>query len=848
MSLLFSRLRLCFALALISAAVIAYQLALMQILSLIQWHHFAYLIIAVALLGFGAAGAFLSLLQERIMTRFDLLLPLVLCLSGAAMVLMPGVAQCPPVRFDSLLLFTDIRHFFRLLAACGLYFLPFFLAALAIGMIFMESARDIGRLYFWNLAGSGAGGAAMTGLLWLFPPPALPALAALAALAAASLVLPECLQGPVPFRNPAGNEGDPSGPGWNAPGPRGKAPEYRSRRRWRALAIAITVLSGLTALLFLLRPPAAVLSEYKSLSKILHLGEARIIHEQGSPYGFMQVLSSPFLRYAPGLSLAYPGRIPVTKAVFNNGDWFGAVVPWPGEVRESFLDFTTGALPYAIGTRQRVLLLDAGMGSHVSQALDRGAQQVTAVEPHPVALSLLQRELAGETGNLFRHPSVTFRNLAARTFLHMDQSRYDLILLPSPGAFGGASGLQAVREQYLLTVESFRQIWGKLNPQGMMSVTCWMDYPLRNPLRILVTLAEGIDSGGVVNIRDHLAAVRGWGTVTFLVKKTPLNAADVEKIRQFCGRLLFDPALLPGLREAERERFNVLQDGGFFRYLDALLSSPSRAEFYADYAFDIRPSTDNRPYFFQFLRLKSVPHLAGIYGIRSFPFLEAGYLLVLLTLLLVTVTAVILILLPLRFLPCRSGRRAGVLLYFSGLGIGYMFVEIVLIQRFLLYFGNPIHAAATVISGMLVWSGIGSLLSVRCIAKRGHVLCVFGLIVLFILAGTLFLIPLLQATLSLPPAVKIILVLLVIAPASLVMGMPFPLGIRLLAGTANHEIPWAWGVNGFLSVVGAVLAAVIAVEAGFSQVMMLAAAAYVLTLLGGWKGLLRPEAFPGSSA
>ena len=841
MAFRFSRLRLRLALALISAAVIAYQLALMQILSLVQWHHFAYLIIAVALLGFGAAGTLLSLLRERLMTDFAMLLPLVLCLSGAAMALMPGIAQCPPVRFDSLLLFTDIRHLFKLMAACGFYFSPFFLAALAIGMIFVEAARDIGRLYFWNLTGSGAGGAAMTGLLWLFPPPALPALAALAAVGAALLVLPEGLQGSVRYGNPAGAGSAPSEQGRDSSGPRGGTPGYLPPLQRRGLLITAAVLSGLTAALFLLRPPAPVLSDYKSLSKTLHAGEARIVYERQSPYGFMQVLSSPSLRYAPGLSLAYPGRLPVTKAVFNNGDWFGAVVPWPEEARESFLDFTTGALPYAIATRKRVLLLDAGTGSHVSQAIGQGADQVTAVEPHPIALSLLRQELAGETGNLFRHPSVTFRNLAARTFLHMDRSRYDLILLPTLGAFGGASGLQAVREQYLLTGESFRQIWRKLNPQGVMSVTAWMDYPLRGPLRILATLAEGIEGEGVANIRDHLAAVRGWGTITFLVKKTPLNAADVEKIRHFSQRLLFDPALLPGLREAERARFNGLQDESFFRCLDALLS-PSRAGFHADYAFDVRPATDNRPYFFQFLRLKSSPHLAGIYGIRSFPFLEAGYLIVLLTLLLVTVMAVVLILLPLRFLP-RRRRRMGVLLYFSGLGIGYMFVEIVLIQRFLLYFGNPVHAAATVISGMLVWSGIGSLLSVRWIPNRGRALCVFGLIVLFILADSLLLMPLLQATLSLPPALKIILALLAIAPASLVMGMPFPLGIRLLAGTADHEIPWAWGVNGCLSVVGAVLAAVIAVEAGFSQVMILAAAAYGITLLGGWTGLLRPEAF-----
>ena len=836
------RIRLHLALAMISAAVIAYQLALMQILSVVQWHHFAYMIIAVALLGFGAAGACLSLLRPWLMIHFVSLLPLAMVLSGAAMALMTGIAQSSWVRFDSLLLFTGISQLLRLLLTYCLYFLPFFLAALAIGMIFVHAASDIGRLYFWNLTGSGAGGAAMTGLLWLFPPPMLPGLVALPAIAAAMLVLPEGLHGPVFSRKAIGGAAILLPPEGCAAEQDSGAPGRHPRKRWRRLLIVAALLSGLAAVFSLIRPPVLILSEFKGLSRALHLPDARITHERSSPYGLMQIFSSPALRYAPGLSLTYQERIPVGKAVFNNGEWFGAVVPWHEKERETFLDYTTGALPYALETRRRVLILDAGTGSLISQALSRGALQITAVEPHPAILSFLSTELAGETGDLFRHPSVSIRNLSSRTFLFLDKSQYDLILLPTIDAFGGASGLQAVREQYLLTREAFRQIWRKLTPRGVISITCWMDYPLRHPLKILATLAEVLEEEGIGNIRDHLAAVRGWGTVTILAKKTPLHTAEIEKIRRFCRILLFDPALLPDLRTAERMRFNGLQDGRFFLYLDAILS-PSRERFYADYAFNIRPATDNRPYFSQFLRWRSIPDLAGLYGARTFPFLEAGYLLVLLTLLQVVIIAVILIMLPLHFLRREGGCRVSVLLYFSGLGIGYMFVEIVLIQRFLLYFGNPIYAAAAVISCMLVCSGIGSLLSARWIRKRVHALTVFTLIILLILLHSLLLTPVLQSTIALPPAAKIIFSLLLIAPAALVMGMPFPLGIRLLTGTADQEIPWAWGINGCLSVVSAVLAAVVAVELGFVWVMILAAFAYCMTFLGGWTGLLRPEAF-----
>ena len=153
----------------ISAAVIAFQLALMQLLSLVQWYHFASMIIAVALLGFGAAGTCLSLLRSRLTRHFAPLLPLLLCLSGAAMALVTGIAQISWVRFDSLLMFTGLGQLLRLLLTYGLYLLPIFLAALAIGMVFVRSAADIGRLYFWNLIGSAAGGAAHDGPDVAFP-------------------------------------------------------------------------------------------------------------------------------------------------------------------------------------------------------------------------------------------------------------------------------------------------------------------------------------------------------------------------------------------------------------------------------------------------------------------------------------------------------------------------------------------------------------------------------------------------------------------------------------------------------------------------------------------------------
>ncbi|MHB8772637.1 MAG: polyamine aminopropyltransferase [Syntrophales bacterium] len=818
------RIRRHLSLALISAAVIAFQLALMQFLSLVQWHHFAAMIIAVALLGFGAAGTCLALLRPRLMGRFAFLLPLLMCLSAAAMALAVRIAQGPRVRFDSLLVFTGTGEFLKLFLTYGVFFLPIFLAALAVGMLFVRDAREIGRLYFWNLAGSAAGGALMTGLMWLFAPPVLPGLAALSALIAALLVLPEGLAGTAAAEELPQAGGDSGG---SAAGRQLRRDAGRPARGRRLALVAAASLSALAVAFSVARPPVPLLSEFKGLSRALHLPGGRITAEQTSPHGLMQRFSSPALRAAPGLSLTWQEEIPAGAALFNSGDWFGAIV---GPGQGAFLDHTTGALPYALGEPKSVLILDAGSLGLVSQAVNRGATRITAVEPHPAVLPLLAGESPGGGGAAFRHPTVSVHTLSSRAFLSRDRALYDLVLLPTPDAFGGTSGLYAVREDYLLTREALGQVWRKLTPGGAISVTCWVDEPLRHPLKALALLVEALEAEGVVDVRSHLAAVRGWATITLLAKKSPLTAADGDNIRRFCAGLQFDPALLPGLRPDQRMRFHALPDDRLFLALDELLG-PSRGRFIAAYPFAIAPATDDRPYFSQFLRWQSIPHLAARYGLAAFPFLEAGYLLILLTLGQVAAAAVVLILVPLRVLgPARRSRLA-TLLYFGGLGLGYLFVEIVLIQRFILTLGNPITAAAVVIAGMLLSSGVGSLLAERLLRNRWRGPALLGMICLTILLYARFLTPLLLATIALPEAARLALAVLLIAPAGLLMGMPFPLGIRVLAATAEAEIPWAWGINGCLSVVGTLLATVIAVELGFTWVMAAAAAAYGLALL-----------------
>jgi SAM-dependent methyltransferase len=784
--------RLLFSIGLLSAAVIAFQLVLIQILSIVQWYHFAYMVISVALLGFGAAGTILSLFRKPLINAFEWLLPLLMILGAAAMALVVGVSQLSSFRFDSYLLFVKPGQVWRLLFTYLLFLVPFLSCALGIGLVFVKFADDIGRLYFVNLLGSGLGGVVALGLIWFYLPRELPAAVSILPLVSAMLIVPQ-------------------------------------RRRRHILAAGVVAL--IIVVFRLLNPPALELSQFKSLKKTLNLPGAEIILEKNSPYGLIQVVSSPALRYAPGLSLTYQDPVPLVKAIFNNGNWFDALLPWNREDTTTIMNYTTAALPYAIKKSSRhVLILNGAAGSDIAAALTRQAAKVTAVEPNGVVLSLLKNEFAAEIDSLPERPSVTVYQQNARTFLLSDTAKYDLIILPMTGAFGGTSGLFALQEQYLLTKEAFREMRQLLTPGGAISISCWMEYPPLIPLKILATMVEVLEAEGIREPGKYIAAARSWATLTFVLTASPISTEDVRNTRQFCERMMFDPAILSGVTVEERSRYNRLQDPHFFDYLDEILSLQTE-KLYAEYDFNIRPASDNQPYFSRFLRWKSLPHLTELFGEQAVPFFEIGYLIVALTLAQISFAALVLILLPLFRLGWKGGEKGWTPLYFSGIGLGYMFVEIVLIQRFILYFGSPIYAAAAVISVLLVCSGGGSYFSSRLKLNR-KILLIFAMIIALLVLYALILTPALQATIALPLGFKLFLAFLALAPLAFLMGMPFPLGIRILSRRNQAEIPWAWGINGCVSVISTALATIIAVELGFHWVMIAAALGYCLPLIG----------------
>lgn len=777
-----SLVRINVAIGLISAAIIAFQLILMQILSYVQWYHFAYMIISIALLGFGAAGTFLTIFQQKLEKNYYTLFPFLLIVTAILIPVVVGIANSEAVRFDSLLIFQDSRHIGKLILTYFIFFLPFLTGALAIGMSFSKFADQIGKIYFSNLIGSGIGGIiAIFFMQWIIPEQQSFAVAILAFLGGIVSL------------------------------PKNK----------KSLIRIIVPLSTLILIILFFYPPRLTPSEYKDISKTMLLPDAKVEYRKSTPHGFVEIVSSPILRYAPGVSLAYRDSFPVRKVVFNNGNWMGCLLPQPLEANETnILDYTPQALPYHIDNIKNALIINAGTGENVLLALSHQVARITANETNPEIFNILRQSFEG-------FYQVQPYQTMPRTLLTPDTNKYDLIELPIVGSFFGNSGLNAVEPRYELTIEALREMWNKLSEKGMISLSCWMDYPVRNAYRLLATISLLLDENDIAHPPHHVVAIRSWCAITFLVKKSPFKRDEINKVRLFCENRMFDPLVLPEKQEIERDKYNILQDTTFFTHIDQLLSH-EKETLIRQYPYRIHPTTDDRPFFFQFVRFKQIPQLISSIREKNFPFLDIGYVLIILTFVQIVFIAAIFILLPLSFRPWKSRNKKWVLMYFSGLGLAYMFLEMVFIQHFTFYFGEPTYAASATLGILLFTSGLGSYYSGKFQNNKKMRLAIPLVIAAILVLYAFVLSPILTATIGIALPLKITIAVVLLGTLGFFLGMPFPIGIDYLSGKNTDDIPWAWALNGYFSVISTVLATIISVELGYLLLLSMAAFIYAL--------------------
>jgi hypothetical protein len=326
--------------------------------------------------------------------------------------------------------------------------------------------------------------------------------------------------------------------------------------------------------------------------------------------------------------------------------------------------------------------------------------------------------------------------------------------------------------------------------------------------------------------------IRGWQTATLLVKNGRVSEQDVRRLREFCDALSFDVVWFPGMRWTEANLYNQLSEPWYFDGVRALLG-PGREEFIAGYPFDIRPATDERPYFQNFFRWPTLVEAWQSKDRGGMALLEAGYLLLVGTLVLALLAGLTLILLPLAlFGPLARTRprlRWQVLAYFTAIGLAFLFIEIAFLQKVVLVVHHPTVALALVLGTFLLAAGAGSAWSSR-VPEAGTRRALSGAVAGIAVLGTCYGMafdPVIAAMGTWPAVTRVLVAASLLAPLAFCMGMPFPLALR---GLDQPLVPWAWGINGCASVVSAALATMLAVDFGFRAVLAIAIALYVAIL------------------
>ena len=788
------RVSLYLSVALVSAAALAYEVLLTRLLAIVHWHHFAYLVISLALLGFGASGALLSACGGWLAARFRGAFVANAVLFGAGAPLCFAAVQEIP--FNALEI-TWSAHQWGWLALMFLCLsIPFFGAANCIALAFLKHRDRIPAIYAADLAGAGLGAAAVVGWLFLAPPErVLQGLAALGFVAAAPV-------------------------GWGG---------GRGLRAASAGLVVAGVLLAVSPAWLELAP-----SQFKPLSQALQVDGARVVTTRTSPLGVLTVLENRRVpvRHAPGLSLAATTDIALQVGVFRDAEHLRVITRFDGSFEPlRYLSEAISALPYRAVRPARVLVVGAGGGDGVLQALRGGATEVDALEVDAQMVALVREELADFAGNLYADPRVRVHVAEARDFVRTTQERYDLVQIAGLGSAGAsAAGLHASSESYLYTVEAVRAFLDRLRPGGVLSFSHWIRVPPRDGVKLFATVLAALEERGEPEPARRLAWIRGWSAGTLMVKNGTWSDAEIAAIRGFARAHSFDPVHYPGIARDEANRFNRLDRPWFFDSATALLG-PNRERFVTNYKFRIEPARDDRPYFSQFVKWAHLPELLALQRRGGIGLLELAYPVLVITLGVAVLAGALLILCPLVALPARpplSPGAVGIFGYFLCIGFAFLALEIAFIQKTMLVLGAPVFAVSVVLAAFLVAAGAGSLAvhrrGVRRIPVRAITIGIAGLCAAYLW----MLPPLVAAAATLPLGARALLVAALIFPLGALMGMPFPAGLRRLSEAAPAWTPWAWGINGCASVSGAVLGTLLAMHFGFSGLVLVAAGAYLV--------------------
>jgi hypothetical protein len=764
------------AVALMSFSALLLELGLTRLFSVVLFYHFAFLAISVALLGLGAGAVFACLRRQWLEQWSVNELGRGLCALNAALIF--GVLEV--VVRTAVSLHLSWPNFWRLTILYLVSAIPFFITGLLFSVVFARYSSRITQLYGADLLGGSLACLALVPLLNIVGGPnAILFAAAVVALA---------------------------GVAWAQPG-----------RRWGP--------AGLALLFFVL---IAVNFNGRVVDIVYAKGMKR---------------NPPVYAHWNALSRVEVDNWGTARAIVIDADASTYLMNTdPHHWRDDYRINAMSAAPSVANVLRPhgdYAIIGPGGGVDVLRAVANGSPNVTGIEINPIIANNIMRDrFADYSFHLYQIPEVHMHVSDGRSFIRNSQDKYDVVQMTLVDTWAStAAGAFALSENNLYTVDAFREYFEHLKPDGMIAITRWEFAKPREALRVVSQAMEALHEMGIADTSQNFIVVSDGALdtdgkpVLVLAKKTPFTMEEQKAVLNHIEgtdgnganlnlHVLYMPATgdRPGMAHPA--------------FAELIRGQDARA-FSATYPYNVTPVTDNAPFFFFTLKPEQVFRGSDAGGIDWKVNLGIAILGIVL---IVSIAAVMLFLvLPLALSPdTRSGRSMRVL-YFIAIGLGYIMVEIAFIQRFVLFLGYPTYALTVVVFLMLLSSGAGSLVSRKWFSDPTRVLMALAFIVIALLLYVFALPHILEAMIGLPFAAKLAMSGLLLIPLGFAMGMPFPSGLRALssgASDAKHgAIEWAWAMNAASSVLGSVLAIVIAIQFGLNVTLACGAVAYVAAML-----------------
>jgi hypothetical protein len=785
------------AVALVSLSSLLLELALTRLFSVVLFYHFAFFAISVALLGLGSGGVFAHIRQEWL-ARFDMrTLGTWLCLLNSIFILCSvEVVLHTPVSLE-----VTSRNFGKLTIIYLAAAVPFFLTGLLFSVLFARSSDHISQLYGADLAGGATACLAVVPLLNFIGAPNALLLASACMAIAAGL--------------------------WSE--------QVKMRRAAYALATIFVLLmaanySGkIIDVIYakgVFRDPKWIeYSRWNAISRIevdTHLGGRYVVIDADATTAIMNVDPARWAQNGSPTPM-YTG-LPDTSG-FN----------WKRSLMSA-----APSVANVLRPRGDYAIIGPGGGVDVMRAVANGSPSVTGIEINPtIANNVMRGRYADYSFHLYDQPQVHIHVQDGRSYIRSSRDKYDVVQMTLVDTWAStAAGAFALSENNLYTIEAFREYFDHLKPDGMIAITRWEFKQPREALRVVSQGIEALHAIGVADPRQHFVIIADGGLnedgrpVLVLARKTPFTAPEYAAV---AAHVRENPNLFWLNPTAEYAGLQPLPPAA--KAFRDLIESNDPVGFARNYAYNVSPVSDSAPFFFFTLKTRHVIEniLAGT-G-RGMDWRINLGVVVLGMLLIISIVAVLaFLILPLALYRHRQGApKTGIvaLLYFIAVGFGFILVEISLIQRFVLFLGHPTYALTVVVFLLLLSSGGGSVAARRRIGSGSKILPLLGIIAAIIVIDVALLPWVLSAAIGLPFAIKLLLSGIVLAPLGFLMGMPFPTGLRLV-----KTVEWAWALNAAASVLGSVMAMIIAIHFGLTITLLCAAAAYLLAGLCSrtWKG------------